>query len=196
LAEDAARAVSRSQAAPRARTPSERLQRATPLLFVVALRRSIDSTRINGVTVGRVDPGRLAGDHAGVLAIGHAWFTLGTPGSVSLPRQCRRELSADWSRHGPEPRHYEPTVSRLGWVVDEGRCVAHPRRADRTTGRSELGKSERPAFRRCRSPVQSGEVRVVAGKEVSASTTRSSSSASARRWRRSPASRRRSYCSS
>ncbi len=38
---------------------------------------------------------------------------------------------------------------------------------------------------RCGSLVQSGEVRVAARKEVSASTTPSSSSASARRWRRS-----------
>ena len=40
------------------------------------------------------------------------------------------------------------------------------------------------------------EVRVVAGKQVSASATRSSSSASTRRWRRSPTSSRRSCCSS
>jgi hypothetical protein len=53
-----------------------------------------------------------------------------------------------------------------------------------------------PLPARCRSLVRSGEVRVAAGKEVSASTTRRSSSASTRRSRRSPTSTRCSCYSS
>lgn len=49
---------------------------------------------------------------------------------------------------------------------------------------------------RCRSLVQSGEVRVVAQKEVSATTNQTSSPAAVRQWRRSPTSARRSSCSS
>jgi hypothetical protein len=89
------------------------------------------------------------------------------------------------------PDEHLVSDSKASRIAPEGRLRRRFRRLSRHRSGRRAARSAR-----CRSLVQSGEVRVVARKQVSGSTTRSSSSASARRWMHTPTSSRRSCCSS
>jgi hypothetical protein len=92
-----------------------------------------------------------------------------------------RVLVASRVRASPA-RSLRPTRKQARTLYLDGRPLVH------CAGRAAVPE---PAHRG--SLVQSGEVRVTAREVVSASTTRGSASASARRCRRLPASSRRSY---
>jgi hypothetical protein len=129
--------------------------------------------------VGAVPVGRLS------VAVGGCPVRAGTR-SVSACAEPSSRMDARSARRFPRAR--DLAVRPVGTVTDRPTVAARNVQAEQ--GRSAL------APRAIATAVKSGEVRVSARKEVSGSTNRSSSSASARRWRRSPTNSRCSRWSS